>query len=137
MGTALVTPAIFEELTELLNRQSEPLSRLHSLALDAGSTWSIEQLHLMLACMEGIELAAIDDEVVMVSLGQRTFLQELHEAIIEVVNAQGQMLPAVQIKDLLPARFTTSVEQIKKLARESKVLKVVGPGLVGFQNSSH
>ena len=108
------------------------LSRLHALAADAGSTWSVEQLHLMLACMDGIEVKSTANDDPIVGLGQRSQQEELAEAVIDVVRAQGRPTPAAQIIKLLPSRFTTSVEQIKKLARETRGLKVIGPGLIGL-----
>lgn len=125
-----MTPQIYEELVQSLRREELPLSRLHALATDAGSTWSVEQLHLMLACMEGIELKLADDGKTVVGLGQRSQQEELVEAVIEVVRTQGRPVPAAQVIRLLPERFNTSVEQVKKLARETRHLKVIGPGLI-------
>ena len=129
-----MTPEIYGQLVQSLRREATPLSRLHALAADAGSTWSVEQLHLMLACMDGIEVkpAASDDP--MVGLGQRSQQEELAEVVIDVVRAQGRPTPAAQIIQLLPSKFTTSVEQIKKLARETRGLKVVGPGLISLSD---
>lgn len=129
-----MTPDIYEELVQSLRRKELPLSRLHALAKDAGSTWSVEQLHLMLACMDGIELKSGDHGDPIVGLGQRSLQEELIEAVIEVVRAQGRPIPAAQIIQLLPGKFTTSVEQIKKMARETRGLKVIGPGLIGLEN---
>jgi hypothetical protein len=128
-----MTPQIYEELVQSLRREELPLSRLHALAKDAGSTWSVEQLHLMLACMDGIELKPADSGDVVVGLGQRSPQEELVEAVIEVVRAQGRPTPAAQIVQLLPAKFTTSVEQIKKVAKDSSSLQVVGPGLISLR----
>ncbi len=126
----MMTPEIYGQLVQSLRREAMPLSRLHALAADAGSTWSVEQLHLMLACMDGIEVKStgIDDPIV--GLGQLSQQEELADALMEVVRAQGRPIPAAQVMQLLPSRFTTSVEQIKKLARETRGLKVVGPGLI-------
>jgi hypothetical protein len=125
-----MTPQIYEELVQSLRRGELPLARLHALAVDAGSTWSVEQLHLMLACMDGIEMRLADNGEMVVSLGQRSQQEELVEAVIEVVRTQGRPVPAAQVMSLLPSKFTTSVEQVKKLARESRGLKVIGPGLI-------
>jgi hypothetical protein len=125
-----MTPEIYEQLTQSLRKEPLPLSRLHALAVDAGSHWSVDQLHLMLACMDGIELSASDSDDPLVRLGERSPAEELAEAIVEVVTSQGRAVPAAQILQLLPKRFSTSVEQIKKLARETRGLKVVGPGLI-------
>jgi hypothetical protein len=127
-----MTPDIYEQLVESLRREPLPLSRLHALAADAGSTWSVEQLHLMLACMDGIEVQDAGNDDPIVRLGQRSPQEELAEAVVDVVRAQGRPTPAAQIIQLLPSKFTTSVEQIKKLARETRGLKVIGPGLIGL-----
>jgi hypothetical protein len=127
-----MTPDVYEQLVQSLRREALSLSRLHELAADAGSTWSVEQLHLMLDCMDGIEVQAAGDDDPIVRLGQRSQHEELAEAVVDVVRAQGRPTPAVQIIQLLPTKFTTSIEQIKKLARETRGLKVIGPGLIGL-----
>jgi len=125
-----VTPDLYEQLMQSLRREAMPLSRLHALAADGGSTWSAEQLHLMLACMDGIELQSAVEGDPIVRLGRRSLQEELAEAVLDVVRAQGRPTPAAQIIHLLPSKFKTSIEQIKKLARETTGLKVVGPGLI-------
>ena len=129
-----MTPDLYEQLVQSLRREPLPLSRLHAIATDAGSNWSVEQLHLMLACMDGIEVQAAGNDDPLVGLGQRSQQEELAEAVIDVVRAQGRPTPAAQIIQLLPGKFTTSVEQIKTLARETRGLKVIGPGLIGLDN---
>lgn len=125
-----MTPDLYEQLVQSLRREALPLSSLHALAADAGSTWSADQLHLMLACMDGIELQSAGNDDPVVRLGQRSLQEELAEAVLDVVRAQGRPTPAAQIIHLLPSKFTTSIEQIKKLARETTGLKVIGPGLI-------
>jgi hypothetical protein len=127
-----MTPDVYDQIVHTLRREAKPLSTLHALAADAGSTWSVEQLHLMLACMDGIEITAADSDDPVVQLGQRSPQEELVEAIVDVLRAQGRAIPAAQVIQLLPSRFATSIEQIKKLARESRGLKVMGPGLIGL-----
>ncbi len=127
-----MTPDLYEQLVQSLRREPLPLSKLHALAADGGSTWSVEQLHLMLACMDGIELQSTGNDDPVVRLGQRSLQEELAEAVLDVVRAQGRPTPAAQIIQLLPNKFTTSVEQVKKLARETRGLKVIGPGLIGL-----
>ena len=127
-----MNPAIYGQLLQTLRREPQPLATLHALAVDAGSTWSVEQLHLLLACMEGVEVQSADTDNPVVRLGQRSQQDELAEAIADVVRAQGRAVPAAQVLQLLSGRFTTSVEQIKKLARETSGLKLLGPGLVAL-----
>ena len=128
-----MNPAIYEQLVDAVRREPLPLAKMHALAVDAGSTWSVEQLHLLLACMDGIEVESDDTGKAVVKLGQRSQQDELVEAIADVVRAQGRPVPAAQVMQLLPRRFTTSVEQIKKLARETSGLRLVGPGLVALE----
>lgn len=125
-----MTPEIYEQLINLIRREPTPLKRLHSFAIDAGSTWSVEQLHLLLDCMEGVEVKAEDAETLIVSPGRRTEQDELIEAIVDVVRSQGRAVPAAQVLSLLPDKFRTSVEQIKRIAKEAGGLKVLGPGLI-------
>jgi hypothetical protein len=127
-----MTPAIYEQLVQTLRHEPLPLTKLHAFAVDAGSTWSVEQLHLLLACMDGIKVDESGDAEPMVRMGQRSQQEELSEAIAEVVRAQGRPVPAAQVLQLLPRKFNTSLEQIKKIARETRGLKALGPGLIGL-----
>lgn len=127
-----MTPAMYERLVQTLRREPLPLTKLHAFAVDAGSTWSVEQLHLLLACMDGIVMEETIGTDPMVRVGQRSQEEELSEAIAEVVRAQGRPVPAAQVLQLLPRKFNTSVEQIKKIARETRGLKALGPGLIGL-----
>ena len=129
-----MTPEIYEQLVETLKREPLPLRTLHAYAADAGSNWSVHQLHLMLAVMDGVSVDGIDNDNLMVRLGERSQAEQLADAIAEVVRSQGgRPLPAAQVLKLLPGRFTTSVEQIKKIARQASGLRVVGPGLIDIR----
>jgi hypothetical protein len=127
-----LTPAMYEQLVQTLRREVLPLTTLHAFAVDAGSPWSVAQLHLLLACMDGIEVEEATGADPIVRVGQRSQQEELSEAIIDVVRAQGRPVPAAQVLQLLPRKFNTSVEQIKKIARETRGLKALGPGLIGL-----
>jgi nucleotide-binding universal stress UspA family protein len=127
-------PAIYEQLVQTLRREPLPLTKLHAFAVDAGSTWSVEQLHLLVAYMDGIEVEESTGADPMVRVGQRSQQEELSEAIAEVVRAQGRPVPAAQVLQLLPRKFNTSVEQIRKIARETRGLKALGPGLIGLDS---
>jgi len=128
-----MSPALYEQLVQSLRRGAMPLSKLRALAVDGGSTWSVDQLHLLLECMDGVEIKATTADP-LVNMGQRSQQEELAEAIFNVVRAQGRPVPAAQIMQLLAGKFSTSVEQIKRLARENHGLKVIGPGLIGLDN---
>jgi hypothetical protein len=121
---------MYEQLVHTLRRESLPLTKLYAFAVDAGSTWSVEQLHLLLACMDGIEVEESEGADPLVRVGQRPQQEELIDAIADVVRAQGRPVPAAQVLQLLPRKFNTSVEQIKKIARETRGLKALGPGLI-------
>jgi len=126
-----MTPEIYEDLLEALKREPLPLPKLHALAVQAGSRWSVEQLHLMLAVMDGVNVESGNGDVPVVSLGERSESDQLVDAILEIVRSQGgRPMPAAQVLRLLPGRFTTSVEQIKRLAKDTSGLNVVGPGLI-------
>ncbi|MDH3601472.1 MAG: hypothetical protein OEU26_17815 [Candidatus Tectomicrobia bacterium] len=126
-----MTPEIYAQLVDTLKREPLPLQTLHAYAVDAGSSWSVHQLHLMLAVMDGVSVDVVDSDNPMVRLGERSQAEQLADAIAEVVRSQGgRPLPAAQVLTLLPGRFATSVEQIKKVARQASGLRVVGPGLI-------
>ena len=125
-----MTPAIYEELVQVLRREPTRLTKLHAIAVDAGSTWSVDQLHLMLAVMDGIEVDAGDGDDPLVRLGERSLQEELADAIAEVVRSQGRPIPAAQVLKLLPSRFTTSVEQIRRLPGRRAGCRSSGPGLI-------
>lgn len=126
-----MTPAIYEELTEALRREPLPLTRVHALAREAGSSWSEEQVYLFLRCMDGVEVDASVGQVPMVRLGQRTEQEELVEAIIQVVRSRpGKPMHPSEIRRQLPGRFVTTEAQIKALAKETPNLEVFGPGLL-------
>jgi hypothetical protein len=125
-----VTPPIFEQLLAALQRGPLPLSQLHAYARDAGSAWSNEQVRLMLECLDGVTIGA-DQADPAVSLGQRSARDELAQAILELVRAnEGRPVPPQEVLRRLLGRFTTSVEQIMAIARQTPGLEVFGPGLL-------
>ena len=88
-----MTPAMYEQLVQTLRRAPLSLTKLHAFAVDAGSTWSVEQLHLLLACMDGIEVEESSGAAPMVRVGQRSQQEELSEAIADVVRAHPERDP--------------------------------------------
>ena len=129
-----MTPAIYEHILESLQQGSVLLDRVHSLAKEAGSTWSENQVHLFLVCMDGIEIRP-GDEGLIVSRGRRTREDELASTIVEIVRSQaGQPIPAAAIRKRLPGQFVTTEEQIRALARRTLELEVVGPGLIRLKD---
>lgn len=128
-----MTPEIYKSAMNNVGPEGMPLTQLLAAVREAGSSWSAEQLHLMLDCMEGVEVSDIGGAW-MVSTGQRSPEEELVAAIEQVVKSQGgRPLPAAKILELLPDRFTTSEAQVRKVAKESGRLKVMGPGMITIE----
>ena len=127
-----MTPEIYKSAMDNVGPDGMPLTQMLAAAREAGSTWSAEQLHLMLDCMEGVDVSDVNG-VWMVSTGQRSPEEELAAAIEQVVKSQGgRPLPAAKVLELLPDRFTTSEAQVRKVAKESGRLKVMGPGMIAI-----
>jgi hypothetical protein len=121
-----MTSDIYAELVPSLQRGAMAVSDFHALAWQAGSTWSAAQVELFLRCLDGVEVA--DGSV---RLGKRTEAEELAEALLQVVQANGgKPLSASEVRRRLPDRFVTSDEQIKAMARKLPGLEVFGPGLI-------
>ncbi len=129
-----MTPAIYEEVIDALKREPLPLNRVHALVREGGSSWTEEQVHLFLICMDGVDVDASLGKAPTVRLGQRTEREELVDAIVQVVRSQNKPLPAAQIRSLLPGRFVTTEAQIKALAKETPGLEVFGPGLIRYKD---
>lgn len=130
-----MTPESYKSITESINSQSIPLRQLHAAARDSGSTWSVDQVHLLLACLDDWRVTNAGNEWQVERAG-RSLEEELEEAIVTAVQSQGgKPLPAAIVMSLLPGKFTTSEAQVRKLAKESSRLQVVGPGLITVQGS--
>ena len=131
-----MTPEIYKSAIENIGPDGMPLTQLHAAIREAGSTWSVDQLHLMIDCMEGVEVTGAEGNWT-VSAGERSPEEELAAAIEQVVRSQGgQPLPAAKVLELLPDRFTTSEAQVRKVAKESSRLKVMGPGLIALSSNN-
>lgn len=127
-----MTPDIYQSTLEQVGPEGMPLSQFHAAIREAGSLWSVEQLHLMLDCMAGAEVSGGEGSP-RVHTGRQSPEEELAEAIQQVVQSQGgRPLPAARVLELLPDRFTTSEAQVRKVAKESPHLTVVGPGMIGM-----
>ncbi|WP_448274946.1 hypothetical protein [Nostoc sp. DSM 114160] len=64
-----MTPAIYEAITTVLKREPLPLDKVYTLAKDGGSNWHQAQIHLFLACMDGVEVEATPEKTPLVRLG--------------------------------------------------------------------
>ncbi len=125
-----MSPEIYKSAIENIGPDGMPLTQLHAAIREAGSAWSIDQLHLMLECMDGVEVTGTEGNWTVRS-GERSPEEELSAAIEQVVRSQGgRPLPAGKVLELLPDRFTTSEAQVRKVAKESSRLKVMGPGMI-------
>ena len=129
-----MTPESYKTITESINSQSMPLRQLHAAARDSGSTWSVDQVHLLLSCLDDWRVSDAGSEWLVERAG-RSLEEELEEAIVTAVQSQGgKPLPAAIVMSLLPGKFTTSEAQVRKLAKESSRLQIVGPGLVAIRS---
>ena len=128
-----MTPEAFRTLTESIANSSIALSQLHAAARDRGSVWSLEQLHLLLSCSEDWRVDKSGDDWVVHRVG-RSLEDELEDAIAAAVQSQGaKPMPAAAVMSLLPGKFTTSEAQVRKLAKDSSRLQIVGPGLIAIR----
>lgn len=128
-----MTPDSYKAITEAFSAGAIPLKQLHAAARDRGSAWSVDQLHLLLSCLEDWKVSKPVDEWIVQRAG-RSLEEELEEAIVAAVQSQGgKPLPAAIVMSLLPNKFTTSEVQVRKLAKDSSRLKIVGPGLIAVK----
>lgn len=128
-----MTPEIYRSITEGVGTTTLPLKQLHAAARDRGSAWTIDQLHLLLECLEDWRVEKQGEDWIVQRAG-RSLEEELEDAIIAVVLSQGSKpLPTAMVMTLLPSEFTTSEAQVRKLAKESSRLRVVGPGLISVR----
>jgi hypothetical protein len=128
-----MTPESYKTITESINSQSMPLRQLHAAARDCGSTWSVDQVHLMLTCLDDWRVTNAGNDWLVERAG-RSIEQELEDAIVTAVQSQGgRPMPAAVVMSLLPSKFTTSEAQVRKLAKESSRLQVLGPGLIAVK----
>ncbi len=128
-----MTPETYKTITEVISSGAVTLRQLHAAARDSGSTWSLDQLHLLLSCLDDWGVTNADNEWIVERAG-RSLEEELEDAILAAVQSQGSKpLPAGVVMSLLPGKFTTSEVQIRKLAKASSRLQVFGPGLIGMK----
>ena len=128
-----MTPESYKAIAEGVSSGAVPLKQLQAAARDSGSTWSLDQLHLLLACL-GDWTVTHESSEWMVERAGRSLEEELEEAIVAAVQSQGgKPMPAGVVMSLLPGKFTTSEAQIRKLAKDSSRLQVIGPGLIAMK----
>ena len=57
-----MTPESYKTITESISSQSMPLRQLHAAARDSGSTWSVDQLHLLFMCIDDWRVKNVGSE---------------------------------------------------------------------------
>jgi hypothetical protein len=120
-------PALLEQLRDTVRRQPTPLSRLHAQVRDAGSTWSSEQLRLLLETYDGFKLSNAAGGEPEISLGQVTPEEALLAVVREILSTEpGRPMPLGRVIELLPSALTTSPEQLRALAARTTDLEIRG-----------
>lgn len=128
----MITNAIIlQMIKDVVGRESRTLDELHGMLREAGSEWTSEQLRLFLECMAGVDVAEQIGGIVEVRRGSRDEREELMEAIERIARERrGDLIPAGELRRLLPPSFITTEEQIKALVKGIPRLELVGPGLI-------
>ena len=122
--------AILEEARSALAAGPMPLAKLHERLKRAGSAWSQAQHCLFFLAFDGFTVDRTGDEPMVLSGGQSPE-DRLHSEIVKVVDSfAGRPVPAKEIRKKLPAKFVTTDEQVKAIAKKSDSLEVFGPGLI-------
>ena len=75
-----MTPESFKSVMDATNTSVLKLEALHAAARDCGSTWSVEQLHLLLSCLEDWKVSKPVGEWIVQRAG-RSREEELEDAI--------------------------------------------------------
>jgi hypothetical protein len=118
-------PALLDQLRDTIRRQPTRLGQIHAQVKDAGSTWTVEQVRLLLETYEGFTIGSGDDPEI--SLGAATQEEALLAAVRQVLsNEPGRPMPIARVIELLPSDLTTSVEQLRSLAPKTADLEIRG-----------
>jgi hypothetical protein len=125
-----MTPDIYRSISDTNSTGMLTLRQLLAAARDSSSTWSVDQVHLLISCLDDWRVTNAGNEWIVERAG-RSLEEELEDAIVAAVSSQGgKPMPAAMVMSLLPGKFTTSEAQVRKLAKESSRLQIVGPGLI-------
>jgi hypothetical protein len=121
-------PLLLDQLRDTVRRQPTRLGQLHAQVRDAGSTWSPEQLRLLLETYTGFKVndpASADPEI---SVGEVTPEEALLAAVRQILSTEpGRPVPLARVIELLPSNITTSPEQLRALAAKTSDLEIRGP----------
>jgi hypothetical protein len=121
-------PLLLDQLRDTVRRPPTRLGQLHAQVRDAGSTWSPEQLRLLLETYTGFKVndpASADPEI---SVGEVTPEEALLAAVRQILSTEpGRPVPLARVIELLPSNITTSPEQLRALAAKTSDLEIRGP----------
>lgn len=115
-----MTPEIIAELRARLRAGPRPLDELHQAARAAGSSWSADQVALMLACLPGLS-----DEGGAWRLEGAAPPDPLTEALLSI--ATSSPLPAASLVARLPRGVVASAAALCEAARRHPNLELL-PG---------
>ncbi len=121
-------PHVLDQLRETVRRQPARLSQLHAQLRDTGSSWTTDQLRLLLETYAGFKIADPASADPEISLGEVTPEEALLAAVRQVLTTEpGRPLPIARAIALLPSHLTTSPEQLRALAAKTTDLEIRGP----------
>jgi len=115
-----MTPQIVSELRARLRAAPRPLDELHQVARAAGSTWSVDQVALLLACQP--DLSEADG---VWRLEGSASADPLTEALLSI--ATSAALPAAALVTRLPGGVVGSAAALCEAARRHPDLELL-PG---------
>lgn len=115
-----MTPDVVTELRARLRSAPRSLGELHQAAVASGSTWSEDQVGLLLACLPDVEA---DGDVW--SLAGSAHADPLVEALLSIVTSQP--VPAAALVARLPRGVVASAPALCEAARRHPELELL-PG---------
>jgi hypothetical protein len=113
-----MTPEMFADLRARLSTSSRGITELHQVARAAGSSWSVDQVALLLACRPDLIEA---DGVWSMKSTDRT--DPVEEALLAV--ATSNPLPAAALLARLPAGVVASAAALCEVARRNPHLELI------------
>jgi len=120
-----MTPEMLKKLKTAVARKPRRLSELCRDVRESGSQWSDAQVRLALRVYTGIDLTEEADP--LVSAGRASAAEQLRQAVYDAVQSQGgRPVPIARVLELLPSDMTTSVAQVKSVAKKDERLVVKG-----------
>jgi len=113
-----MTPELVTELCARLKASPRSIGELHLVARGAGSTWSLDQVALLLACRP--DLIEADGVWSVKSTGRA---DPVEEALLAVANTNP--LPAAALLARLPAGVVASAAALCEAARRNPDLELL------------